>query len=269
VVVGSKNFTEQFVLGEIYAQSLKAAGYKVRRRLNLGDEQIAFHALRRGRIDAYPEYTSTVLQAFYRYRFSRLPRDPRRSFATVKRRLARDGIRPLPQSAVNDTGTLVMTRARADALGSPRTISGLSGKARTLTFGGFPECRREPSCLLGVKRRYHLRFKRFRAARDPYAALDRGVADVAYAFTTDGALSGGGYVSLRDDRHLFPPYRVTLLFDRRVLAKLGPDARRVVARVQKPLTTQKMSELNARVLIGRKKPRAVATEFLRESGLIV
>src|SRR3954453_3765830 len=66
VTIGSKNFTEEFILGEIYAQALKAAGYKVKKQLNLGSEQIAFKAVKSGQVDAYPEYTGTALTSFFK-----------------------------------------------------------------------------------------------------------------------------------------------------------------------------------------------------------
>ena len=75
MTVGSKNFTEEFILGEIYAQSLEAAGYKVKKQLNLGSEQIAYKALKAGKVDAYPEYTGTMLTSFYKVKTEDVPKD--------------------------------------------------------------------------------------------------------------------------------------------------------------------------------------------------
>jgi osmoprotectant transport system substrate-binding protein len=96
----------------------------------------------------------------------------------------------------------------------------------------------------------------------------RAAVDIAFSFTTDPELASADYVALRDDRHVFPPFRVTLLFDRRKLARLGPDARRVVAQVQEQLTTKVVRKLKRRVTFDGKKPARVAAEFLRETGLV-
>jgi glycine betaine/choline ABC-type transport system substrate-binding protein len=268
VVVGSKNFPEQLVLGEIYAQTLRAAGYKVRKRLGLKDERTAFRALKRGTIGVYPEYTGIVLSSFYGYPLAKLPRSAAASYRAARRRLAKDGVVALQRTDVNDTFTLGMTRARAEELGRPRTISGLSGKASKLTIAGPPGCKSQPVCLKGVRSKYHLHFKRFRTTSSPYTTLDRRSADVAFVFTTDPELATNGYVALRDNRHLFPSFHVTLLAKRRVLDRLGPDAAKAVKHVQKPLTTARMRELNARVAFDRKTPRQVATEYLREAGFV-
>ena len=128
-------------------------------------------------------------------------------------------------------------------------------------------CRTNPSCLKGVKRKYHLSFKRFRTASSPYEAIGKGRADIAFGFTTDPDLTVG-FVGLRDDRHVFPSFHVTMLFRKRALARLGPDARRVVARVQKPLTTRVLRDLNARVFFDKKTPKKVASKYLREAGFV-
>src|SRR3954471_15785179 len=96
VTIGSKNFTEEFILGEIYAQALQAAGYTVKKQLNLGSEQIAYKALKKGNIDAYPEYTGTALTSFYKVKTDDVPRDPQKSFDQLKTDLAKDNITPLP-----------------------------------------------------------------------------------------------------------------------------------------------------------------------------
>jgi glycine betaine/choline ABC-type transport system substrate-binding protein len=267
VVVGSKNFTEQFVLGEIYAQALHAAGYRVRRKLGYANEKAAFRALRKGSISAYPEYTGLVLSSFYGYKLGRLPRSGGASYRAARRRLTRDGVAALPRAPANDTLTLAMTRDRATTLGNPRSISDLKGKTGRLTIAGYPGCRTQVICLKGLKRRYKLGFRRFRSTRSPYGVLAKGTADVAFAFTTDPSLTRG-FVGLRDDRHLFPSFHVTLLFSKRLLARLGPDARRVVARVQEPLTTTMLRKLDARVVYGKQSEKRVARDYLREAGFV-
>lgn len=264
IVVGSKDFAEEKLLGQIYAQALHAAGYKVRLRLGVGDEQAAFSALRNGSIDAYPEYAGVILASFYRYRLISVPPNPKVAGLQAKYLLARDGITALPPAPANDTLTMVTTTARFG-----HTIGSLKGKARGLTVGAYRDCATDEACLGAVERSYGIRFKRFRAVKDPYAALDNGRADVVFAFATDAALLDGAYYKqLRDNGRTFPSENVMMLFRRRALRGLGPDARRVVAQVQERLTTARLRELNGRVQVDHKSPRRVAHGYLRAAGLV-
>ena len=264
VVIGSKDFAEEFVLAQIYAQALHAAGYKVRLRLGVGDEQVAFRALKQGSIDAYPEYAGVILTSFYGYRLISVPTSGKVAGSQARYLLGRDGVTALPPAPANDTVTMVTTTARFG-----HTIASLRGKARGLTVGGYRGCASDEACLGAVERRYGIKFKRFRAVKDPYAALDNGRADVVFAFATDAALLQGAYYKqLRDDGRTFPSEHVMMLFRRRALRRLGPDARRVVAQVQERLTTARLRELNGHVQIDHRSPKRVAHEYLRRAGLV-
>src|SRR6478672_5705583 len=88
VTIGSKNFTEEFILGQIYAQALKAAGYTVKTQLNLGSEQIALRALKSGQVDAYPEYTGTALTSFFKMKATAVPHDEQKAYALARANFA-------------------------------------------------------------------------------------------------------------------------------------------------------------------------------------
>ena len=268
VTIGSKNFTEQYVLGNIYAEALKAAGYKVKKELNLGSEVIAFKALKQGEIDAYPEYTGTALTSFYKVKVTEVPKDQQEAYTQVKEKLAGDNIEALPTTPFENTYRLGMTKEKAGEVGNPTKISDLEGKSKDLTISGYPECRQRPDCLLGVEDTYGLKFKKFVASQEPYQALDTGSADVAFIFTTDAPLVTDKYAVLDDDKSLFPPYNITFMINKDKLAELGPDAQKVVEQVQKPLTEEVMQELNSRVDLDKKKPEDVAKEYLQEAGFI-
>src|SRR3954471_23679082 len=122
VTVGSKNFPEQFVLGEIYSQALQAAGYKVKKQLNLGSEVIAFKALKQGDIDGYPEYTGTALTSFYKAKVTDVPKDANQAYDELKQKLAGDGIVGLAQTPFENTYRLGMTKKKAASVGNPKTI---------------------------------------------------------------------------------------------------------------------------------------------------
>jgi glycine betaine/choline ABC-type transport system substrate-binding protein len=266
VTVGSKNFPEQFVLGEIYSQALQAAGYKVKKQLNLGSEVVAFKALKGHNIDGYPEYTGTALTAFYKVKVQNVPKDANTAYTELVGKLKADGITGLPQTPFENTYRMGMTKKKAQSIGNPTKISDLTGKSQKLIVNGYPECAQRIDCLLGVEKTYGLKFKKFVASQDPYSVLDKGVADVAFVFTTDAALTTGKYAILDDDKHLFPPYHITFMINSKKLASLGPDAPKVIDAVQKPLTNEVMRELNSRVVLDKKTPKEVASEYLKEAG---
>jgi glycine betaine/choline ABC-type transport system substrate-binding protein len=266
VTVGSKNFPEQFILGEIYSQALQAAGYKVKKQLNLGSEVIAFKALKQGNIDGYPEYTGTALTSFYKVPVTKVPKDADEAYTQLQQKLAGDKLQGLAQTPFENTYQLGMTKKTADKLGNPTKISDLEGKSKDLIINGYPECAQRPDCLLGVEKTYGLKFKKFVASGDPYPVLDKGAADVAFVFTTDAALTTNKYATLTDDKHLFPPYHITFLIHKSKLQSLGPDAQKVIEQVQTPLTNEVQRELNSRVVLDKKTPKEVASEYLKEAG---
>src|SRR4051812_37299095 len=197
VTVGSKNFTEEFILGNIYAQALKAAGYTVKTQLNLGSEQIAHRALKAGQIDAYPEYTGTSLTSFFNVKIADVPKDPNKAYQQTKGFYAKEGITALPPTPFNDSQAVGMTKKEADSLGV-KTVSDLKPKAKDIVFAGTPECKQRVDCLLGLQQVYGLKFKKFTPVdiAQRYKAADSGQAQLIEVFTTDGQLAGGKYVVL-------------------------------------------------------------------------
>jgi len=267
VKVGSKNFPEQFVLREIYSQALAAAGYKVEKEGALGSEVVAFKALKNGDVDAYPEYTGTVLTTLYKVPAQKAPKQPDQAYQQAKQRLAKDQITALPHTPFENSYRLGATKQTAQRLGVRKT-SDLKGKAQQLKMTGYPECRQRLDCYVGIKRAYGLDFEDFVASEQTYEVLDQGEADVGFLFTTDAQLSTGKYQTFEDDRNFFPPYNVSLLMRNEALKKLGPQAQQVVDRVQRPLTEPVMIELNSRVVLDKQQPEDVARQYLRAEGFV-
>jgi osmoprotectant transport system substrate-binding protein len=160
LTIGSKNFTEQKVLGEIYAQALTAAGYDVSTELNLGDEKTALKALEGGEISAYPEYTGTALLSFFGKQADELPKDEMAAFEEAKAGFAEKGLTALPPTPFVSSNEVAVTKETADKLGLSK-ISDLEGKSQDLTLYGTPECRQRLDCLLGLEQVYGLKFKKF------------------------------------------------------------------------------------------------------------
>jgi glycine betaine/choline ABC-type transport system substrate-binding protein len=271
LTVGSKNFTEQLVLGEIYAQALEAAGYKVEKRLDLGSELIAKKALESGEITGYPEYVSTALTSFFGVEPGQVPSDPAQGADQANAEFEKEGLTsfsPTPFASANAVGTLKET---ADRLGLTK-VSDLEGRSEDLTLYGSPECRQRVDCLVGLEGPYGLKFKEFNPVDIGlrYSVLDKGQADLSILFTTDAQLAAEAdkYVILEDDKGVFPAGNVVFVTDQATEQKAGPDYRETIELVQSGLTEAVMQELDARVDIDKETPEKVAGDYLREAGYI-
>jgi osmoprotectant transport system substrate-binding protein len=271
ITVGSKNFTEQFILGEIYAQGLEAAGYDVTKDLNLGDEFIAFKALEDGEIDAYPEYTSTILTSIFELPPEDVPSDAEQAREDSQSEFDDLGLvayPPTPFSSANAVGLLTET---ADELGVS-TTSDLEGKSQDLVLAGSPECRQRIDCLLGLQQNYGLEFKEFTPVTIElrYEVLDNGDADLSILFTTDAQLftDPDKYTILEDDMGVLPAGNVLFVARQETVDEAGEDFGTTVESVQENLTLEVMQELNARVDVDKEEPEDVAHDYLVEFGYV-
>jgi glycine betaine/choline ABC-type transport system substrate-binding protein len=267
VTIGSKNFPEQFILGEIYAQALQAAGYKVKKDLNLGAEQVAYKALKGGQVDAYPEYTGTSLTSFFKVKTADVPRDPQKAYQQTKADYAKVGITALPITKFENTYNIITTtKLDKSDFGGATKLSQLNAKnTKGKKLAGYPECRQRKDCFLGLKSLYGID-PSFVSTQQTYDALDKGQAQLAAAFSTDGQLNSGKYQILQDDKKLFPPYQISLGINTKKLKELGPDAEKTVVYVQKGLTTKNIRNLNQRVAVDKDKPADVAKFYLKSLG---
>ncbi len=269
LTVGSKNFTEQKILGEIYAQALTAAGYTVKTALNLGDEKTALAALKSGQISAYPEYTGTALLSFFNVPTDKLPKNAGAAFGQVKSDFAKQGIVALPPTPFTSSNEVGVNAAKAKQLGLVK-ISDLQGKSQKLSLYGTPECRQRLDCLLGLQKVYGLKFKSFTPV-DPslrHEVLQKGQADLSIVFTTDPQNKRDSVVLLKDDKGMFPPYNSTLLVKDATVKQAGPDLEKVVVLVNKGLDAAAIQELNARVDLDKETPAQAASQYLKESGYV-
>ncbi len=269
LTIGSKNFPEQEILGEIYAQALKAAGYKVKSALNLGSETVALQALKSNQISGYPEYASTALTSFFGLEPEEVSPDAQKAYERAKEEFEKEGLTafpPTPFASANAVGTLRKT-AEKEGL---KTISDLQGKSEHLTLDGSPECRQRIDCLAGLEKYYGLKFKSFTpvdiALR--YKVLETGQADLSILFTTDAQLSAekDKFVILEDDKHVFPAGNVIFVTKPSVAEKAGPDYEKTIVAVQKGLTLPVMQELDARVELEKQSPAKAAAAYLKEAG---
>jgi glycine betaine/choline ABC-type transport system substrate-binding protein len=271
LTVGSKNFTEALILGEIYAKALQAAGYDVKTNLNLGSETVAYKALQDGEISGYPEYTSTLLTSIFGKEANQVPAEAQAAYQQALQELQPKGETAFQPTPFADANALGMLKTKADELGVTK-ISDLQGKSQDLTLYGSPECRQRVDCLVGLEDVYGLQFKSFNPVDIGlrYTVLDKGQADASIVFTSDAQLAANPdkYVLLQDDKGIFPSGNVIWVTDQSTVQKAGPDYQATIEKVQQGLTLPVMQELNSRVDIDKQEPAAVADEYLKEDGYI-
>jgi osmoprotectant transport system substrate-binding protein len=262
VRVGSKNFTESIVIAEIYAQALERAGLQVERRLNLGSTQIALAAMQRGDIDLYPEYTGTALVDVLH---DAPLNDPRASYRTVRDAFRRDyGLVWLAPAPMNDSQGLATTAAIAQRY-HLRTLSDLAVAASHLRLATIPEFVSRPDGIPGLQRIYGgFRFESVHTydIALKYQALLDGDADIATAFTTDGAIAIDRLVVLRDDKHLWPPYNVAPVVRAATLTR-QPRIARILDAISPWLSDTAARAMNAAVESQDRDPADVASAFLK------
>jgi osmoprotectant transport system substrate-binding protein len=255
VVVGSKNFTEQRLLGELLAQTLEAAGIPVERKLDLGGTFVCDAALRAGQIDTYVEYTGTALTAVLK---EPPDTDPARVLARVREAYAPASLVWTAPLGFDNTFALVV---RPDA--SVRTISEAVGPARGWTAAFGYEFQQRTDGYAAVARVYGLTFRDVRTMDLGllYRALAERQVDLGVGSATDGLIDALGFVVLADDRRAFPPYEAVPVVRQAALDR-HPGLARALDGLGGTLTAETMRRLNRAVDADHRAPADVVREFL-------
>jgi osmoprotectant transport system substrate-binding protein len=262
ITVGSKNFTEQVLLGEIIAQHIEQKmGIQVDRKLNLGGTLLAHEALKSGSIDLYPEYTGTALTAV-------LKQSPTRDAKAVLERVRAEYQRQwnltwLPPLGFENTFAMVV---RKDA--SVQTLSEAANSAKPWRLGAGYEFLKRPDGLEGLLRTYPLRLEGSPLAMDLgllYSALQSGKVDMAAANSTDGLLSVLPVVALADDKTYFPPYECAVIVREDTLAK-HEGLRQTLESLSGKIDAATMRKLNHAVDGEHRSVKDVAAEALKAIG---
>jgi osmoprotectant transport system substrate-binding protein len=267
ITVGSKNFTEQVILGEIVAQHLEhRLGRSVDRKLNLGGTMLAHQALVRGEIDLYPEYTGTALTTILKVSPTS---DPAAAIALVRAEYqTRFGLEWMNPLGFNNTFAMVIRggEARKHKIA---TLSDARRYSAGWTLGVGYEFQQRPDGLAGLLKTYHLPIHGSPKTMDLgllYNALEQGQVNMVAGNATDGQLSVLDAVVLQDDQRYFPPYDCGVVV-RAELLKDNPPLRQALVELAGRFTDQSMRKLNYRVDGEHRTVRDVAEQFLREAGL--
>lgn len=265
--VGSKDFPEQLIIGEMYAQVLEANGLKVERKLNLGATPVAQAALVQNQIDLYPEYTGTALMTVLKQPGER---DRQVTYNAVK-----EGYRDqfnlvwLEPSPMNNSFALVVTQDTA-AQYNLKTLSDWVKVADQFVMVGPPEFQEREDGIPGMRQVYgDFQIKEFKAVELGlrYRALVEKAAQIMVGATTDGEIAAYDLVVLEDDRNLFPPYQVAPVVRADTLARF-PQVADLLNSVTNTLVEAEMRDLNNQVTGEGREPAAVARDFLRQKGLV-
>lgn len=267
IVVGSKNFPEQAILGEILAQQIEAhTNLHVERRFYLAGTYICHQALLAGRIDMYVEYTGTALSAVLK---KQPQKEPHNVFETVRAEYARRfHLLVEPPLGFNDSFAIVIrgTNARSHHL---RTISQAASYAAAWRPGFGYEFMERPDGYDGFIKTYGLKFATEPRIMDLnllYRALDSHQVDIIAGNTTDGQLLTGDFAVLTDDKRYFPPYQAVVIV-RSALADLHPDALKAISQLSEKISDRDMQQMNYAVVGQKKDTAAVARQFLKTKHL--
>ena len=263
ITVGTKNFTEQYILGELYARTLRKAGFKVNLKSDIGSSEIIDKALTAGSLDMYPEYTGVLLSEIAGDR--RRPRTAAQSYERAKAFEEKRGFTLLARTPFSDSNAIAVLPAYAkshklESLGDLK-------KVKDLKLGALPEFQTRFEGSVGLGSVYGIKGFHFVPLQFParYPTLDKGKVDALAVFTTEGQLSAGAYEVLSDPRNLFAFQNLAPVIRRDLARKYGTRLTGPLDALSKRLTTDVMRRMNAAVDIKGEKPADVAARFI-ESG---
>jgi osmoprotectant transport system substrate-binding protein len=269
IIVGSKDFTEEFIVAEMYAHLLENAGFEVNRSLNLGGTPVAHSAILSGDIDLYPEYTSTALLTVLNMEPIR---DREQIVQTVRSEYEEQfNLTWLEPAPFNNTQALAMTQEKSDRF-AIKTFSDLAAQAENLVLGGPAEFIEREDGLRALQQTYGgFQFQEVRQLGTGslrYQALVDGQIDVVVAFGTDGQIEGLNLVLLEDDQDLYPVYQIAPVVRLDILEE-NPQIADILNPLAPLLTDEVMSGLNWQVDgPENREPAEVAQNFLQQHGLL-
>jgi osmoprotectant transport system substrate-binding protein len=265
VTIGDKNFAEENILGQLYAQALEAKGYKVTLKENVGSSTIIYKALTSGQIEMYPEYTGTLLSAIANQ--TKEPPSAAAAYQQAKAFVEKQGLTLLNYTPFYDSDALATLPSYASAH-HLTSIADLKALGKSVTVGAPPEFATRFEGLVGLKQEYGVvpTFKPI-SIELSYKALESGQVDVQNVFSTDGQLLSGKFKILSDPKHVFGFQNVAPVVKKTVLTAEGPAFEETLNKVSALLTISAIQQMNAAVSIDKQPAASVARQFLAANGL--
>lgn len=265
VTLGDKNFSEENILGQLYAQALRAKGFTVNLKSEIGSTELIYKALKAGQIDGYPEYTGVLLSAVAEQK--KEPASAQAAYTQAKEFVEKEGFELLDQTPFYDTNVLITTPAYASAH-KLASIADLKPLGKSVKLGAPPEFATRAEGLLGLKSQYGVNPTFVPVAIElSYSSIEGGHVDVQNGFTTDGQLLGGKFKELADPKHVFGFQNVAPVVKKSVVEAEGPAFAETMNKVSSLLTLQAIQQMNKAVSIEKQSPESVAKQFLTANGL--
>jgi len=264
IVIGTKNFTEQYVLGQLYKQALEAKGLKVGYKENIASTEVIVKSLTSGKITAYPEYTGVMLTVTFGRKST--PKTAKATYELARSLWSKRGYSLGKQTPFQDVDAVAVLRTTATRYGL-KTVGDLK-KVPNLTLAAFPEFETRQTGLVGMKRVYGVANVDFKplAGISAYTLLDNKQVLAAGIFSTDPQLISTKYAVLRDPKNMFGFQHVAPIVSKKVVAE-NPTVLPTLNRVSALLTVKAMIAMNKAVALDKKTPAKVAGAFLKANGL--
>lgn len=265
IVIGTKNFGEAFVIGQLYKQALEAKGFKVGYKESIGSTELIAKALTSGKITMYPEYTGVALTAtFGRKSF---PATAQATYLAVKKLWEAKGYTLTNMTPFQDVDAVAVLRSTAATYGL-KTVADLK-QVPNLTLAAFPEFRTRQTGLLGMKRVYGVSDVKFTplAGISAYKLLDDKKVLAAGVFSTDPPLGGTKYTVLKDPKNVFGFQNVAPIVSKQLVAEYGTKFTGTLNAVSRVLTLKAILAMNRAVYVDQKPAAKIADAFLKANGL--
>jgi osmoprotectant transport system substrate-binding protein len=266
ITIGTKNFGEEYILGQLYKQALQAKGFTIKYKENIGSTELMTSALQSGKINFYPEYTGVIVQVVFHHASS--PKTAAATYALAKKLEATKGYTLLKATPFYDADVVVVANAYAKKYGL-KSIADLK-KAGAFKFGAFPECKTRNTCLVGYKKQYGLTKVSFvpLSGISVYAALDAGTIQAGDGFSTDPPLGKPSkYTVLADPKHVTGFQNVAPIVKSSVATAAGPKFASTVNAVSAKLTIPAIVAMNKAFYVDKRSAASIAKAFLKANGL--
>jgi osmoprotectant transport system substrate-binding protein len=266
IVIGTKNFTEEYILGQLYGQALAAKGFHVVYKGSFGSSELADTAIRHGKMDFYPEYTGIIVLDLAKSKT--FPQTAAATYTAAKKYEQKHGLTLLKQTPFVDSDTFTVLTKTANKL-KVHKISDLK-KVKHFSYAGFPECKTRITCLLGLKNVYGLKQVKFvpLSSISVYTLLDKGQITGGDGFTTDPQQNSKKYTALVDNKHIYGFQNVAPVVSQKLLkGSAGSQIAQISNKVSALLTIKAMRAMDKAAYVDKATPKQIADGFLKANGL--